>query len=156
MTNPQQHLIFLTNRVGRQFSRILLEGLEFEAFSPQSTHMGLLADLMIGDGQRQQDLAISSIKDKATVARALKQMEQAAFIRRDVDPADRRQKRIYLTDKGHRLWSYATARAECTTDRATANIPTADLAVCTDVLQRIYRNLYGQMSSSPTNSIVTP
>jgi DNA-binding MarR family transcriptional regulator len=146
LKDPQQNLIFLTNRVGRQLSRLLLEQMEFEEFYPQSTHMGLLADLMTNDGLRQQDLAISTIKDKGTVARALKQLEVAGMINRAVDEEDRRQKRIRITDKGLRLIEYASDHAEHTISCAKKNITTEELAICTSVLNRIYHNLHQQLS----------
>lgn len=148
--DPRQHLIFLTNRVGRQLSRLLLEQMEFEEFQTQSTHMGLLADLIVQDGQRQQDLAISTIKDKGTVARALKQLETALFIQRKIDPDDRRQKIIYLTDKGHRLWAFAQKQARHTMDCAQQDISAEDLDTCANVLHQIYQNLHQQLSTPPS------
>jgi len=147
VTNPRQSLIFLTNRVGRQLARLMLEHMEFEEFLPQGTHMGLLADIVVADGQRQQDLAISTIKDKGTVARSLKQLETAGIIKRTVDNADRRQKRIHITDKGVRLWAYARDHAARTMDCAQKDIPDQDLALCTSVLEKIYDNLHQQLSS---------
>lgn len=146
MKDPHQNLIFLTNRVGRQLSRLLLERMEFEEFLPQSTHMGLLADLMTNDGLRQQDLAISTIKDKGTVARALKQLEKAEIITREVDPEDRRQKRIHLTEKAHRMWTYVLEHADHAICCAQKDIPPEELAVCTNVLNKIYHNLHQQLS----------
>ncbi len=150
LKDPQQNLIFLTNRVGRQLSRMLLEQMEFEEFQAQPTHMGLLADLMTQDGQRQQDLAISTIKDKGTVARALKQLETAGMIQRTVDSGDRRQKRIHLTDKGHCMWAYVRVQARHTMDCAQRDISTEDLDVCTSVLHQIYQNLHQQLSIPPS------
>jgi len=147
LQDPQQSLLFLTNRVGRQLSRLFLERMEFEAFQPQSTHMGLLADLINQDGQRQQDLAISTIKDKGTVARALKQLEIAGIIRREADPEDGRQKRIHLTEKGRRMCDYSRRRAECTMAHAEKDIPAAELDTCVSVLNRIYHNLHQQLLS---------
>lgn len=149
--SPRDNLIYLTNRVGRQLSRLLLEQMEFEGFLPQSTHMGLMADLMEKDGVRQQDLAISTIKDKGTVARALGGLEHARIIRREIDTRDRRQKRIYLTAKGKRMWQYASANADRTMATATKNIKPEDFSTCIDVLQRVYENLYEQLST-PQNS----
>lgn len=40
--------------------------------------------------------------DKGTIARAVKKLEAAGFIRRIVDPANRRAVRLYLTGKGER------------------------------------------------------
>jgi DNA-binding MarR family transcriptional regulator len=147
VTNPRQHLIFLTNRVGRQLARLMLERMEFEKFRPQGTHMGLLSDIVLADGQRQQDLAISTIKDKGTVARSLKQLETAGIIKRTVDPEDRRQKRIHLTEKGGRLWAYAHDHAAHAMNCAQRDISDEDLALCTSVLEKIYNNLHQQLSS---------
>jgi DNA-binding MarR family transcriptional regulator len=147
VTNPRQNLIFLTNRVGRQLARVMLERMEFEEFLPQGTHMGLLSDIVSADGQRQQDLAISTIKDKGTVARSLKQLETAGLIKRTIDPEDRRQKRIHLTEKGGRLWAYAHDHAAHAMDCAQKDIPDEDLALCTSVLKKIYDNLHQQLSS---------
>ncbi len=125
----------------------MLERMEFEKFRPQGTHMGLLSDIVLADGQRQQDLAISTIKDKGTVARSLKQLETAGIIKRTVDPEDRRQKRIHLTEKGGRLWAYAHDHAAHAMNCAQRDIPDEDLALCTSVLEKIYNNLHQQLSS---------
>jgi len=121
--------------------------MEFENFLPQSTHMGLLADLITGDCQRQQDLAISTIKDKGTVARSLKQLEDSGIIRRTVDTQDRRQKLIHLTEKGHRLWEYASEHADHALHQAGKGIAPEELVVCNNVLQKIYHNLHQHLSA---------
>ncbi|TXF90524.1 MarR family transcriptional regulator [Neolewinella aurantiaca] len=146
MTTPHQNLIFLTNRVGRQLARLMLERIEFEEFMPQGPHMGLLSDIVLEEGQRQQDLATSTIKDKGTVARSLKQLEAAGFIRREVDLNDRRQKRIYLTEKGRRLWDYSRSQSEQVMTCAQKDISDEDLKVCASVLGKMYSNLHKQLS----------
>ena len=151
MQSPRDNLIYLTNRVGRQLSRFLLEQMEFEGFQPQSTHLGLVADLVEQDGMRQQDLAISTIKDKGTVARALGGLESAHIIRREVDVNDRRQKRIFLTAKGQRLWEYTRQNADRTMESATKNIQPEEFTLCIDVLQRVYANLHQQLSIPQNN-----
>ncbi len=124
----------------------MLERMEFEEFLPQGTHMGLLSDLMERDGMRQQDLAIATIKDKGTVARALNQLEEAQLIERRMDPNDRRQKHIYLTEKAHRLWHYAAERARRTIDIASQEITPEDMRTCVKVLQKMYTNLHDELS----------
>ncbi|SEP58431.1 MarR family winged helix-turn-helix transcriptional regulator [Neolewinella agarilytica] len=151
-TKPHDLLIFLTNRVGRQLSRLMLEQMEFEGFLPQSTHMGLVADLVGNDGLRQQDLAISTIKDKGTVARALKQLESAGLLMRQIDADDRRQKLIRLTDKGNRLWQFAQSKATETMVTATHDIEQTEFDTCIDVLKRVYQNLHQQLSIPQTSS----
>lgn len=130
--------------------RLLLERMEFEGFLPQSTHMGLVADLVGNNGLRQQDLAISMIKDKGTVARALKQLESAGIIRREVDLEDRRQKRIHLTAKGERMWCFAQENSSEAMGTATQDISEDDFDVCINVLKQVYQNLHQQLSIPQT------
>ncbi len=90
---------------------------------------------------------MSTIKDKGTVARALKQLDTAGMITRVIDPDDRRQKRIYLTEKGRCLWACAADAAHLALTCAQQNIPADDLVTCTNVLQQIYHNLHQQLST---------
>ena len=62
-------LILLTNRVGRLMAARLRQEPNIEHTEFVGPHAGILADLAMGDGVRQQDLAMSAIKDKATIAR---------------------------------------------------------------------------------------
>nr|WP_320161993.1 MarR family transcriptional regulator [uncultured Methanoregula sp.] len=41
--------------------------------------------------------------DKGTIARAVKKLETAGYIRRIVDPTDRRAVRLFLTEKGEQV-----------------------------------------------------
>ncbi|MEL6357398.1 MAG: MarR family transcriptional regulator [Bacteroidota bacterium] len=143
---PIKSLIFLTNRVGRQLASLALEDMEFEGWKPRGTHMAILADLYIKDGQRQQDLAISSIKDKGTIARGLNALEKEEFVVRETNPSDRRNKLIFLTDKALRFEKYFNPILIRVMQEAARDIAPKDLAVCTEVLQRIYQNLQNQLT----------
>ncbi|MEM1359050.1 MAG: MarR family transcriptional regulator [Bacteroidota bacterium] len=147
LTSPENHLIFLTNRVGRQLAKLVLSDLEFEGYQPHGSHIGLLADLINKDGQRQQDLAISTIKNKGTVARALVSLETAGMIERKNDPEDRRQKRIFLTEKGRHLWALTESRRAHALDVAAQGLQTEEMKNCTAVLHKIYHNLHLQLST---------
>lgn len=79
-----------------------------------STFIGRhLVDLDIGSGQHAYLLAISDLPgcsqetlsrlfgvDKANTARAVKRLEEKAYIHREPDPADARALRIFLTPGG--------------------------------------------------------
>ena len=73
--NPSDSIIFLTNRVGRLLASHIRFQNESEEYARMLPHIGILVDLWEKDGVRQQDLAISLIKDKGTIARALTAME---------------------------------------------------------------------------------
>ncbi|PHN08026.1 MarR family winged helix-turn-helix transcriptional regulator [Flavilitoribacter nigricans] len=142
-SDPYDSLVFLTNRVGRLLSNEVRKKLEEEGGPQilQTTHIGVLVDLWVQDGVRQQDLAVSTIKDKGTITRTLNFLEQENLVVRVTDRSDKRNKRIYLTHKGkemeHRLLPYA----EHATVGATDGISPEELRVCKDVLARLYKNL---------------
>jgi DNA-binding MarR family transcriptional regulator len=120
--------------------------MDYEGFLPQGSHLGILADLVIKDGPRQQDLALSAIIDKATVARALGNLQREGMIRRSVDLEDRRQKRIYITDRGRDLWRHARDYSQQTIAIARRGVSDEELLTCTRVLQRMYHNLNEQLT----------
>lgn len=54
-------------------------------------------------GTTQDSIASHMCVDKSNVARRVKQLEDLGFLRREVDPADRRQNNLFLTEKGETL-----------------------------------------------------
>lgn len=145
-TVPNEPLIrecitFLANRVGRLLGARVQRGLEARGSSLQPSQIGILVDLWKQDGQRQQDLAISSVKDKATIARSLDALEQQGWVRREEDEHDRRNKRIYLTTTGRELEPFFTERVMAVEAATMADISAEDLATCRRVLQHIYSNI---------------
>ncbi|MCB0584672.1 MAG: MarR family transcriptional regulator [Phaeodactylibacter sp.] len=139
--NPLDSLVFLTNRVGRLLAnRIrLLSGMENLGMMPH--HMGILVELWAQDGLRQQDLAVSTIKDKATIARTLDHLEEENIVVRVPDPADKRNKRIYLTHKGKKLHQQIWPHAESVLKEVLEDIEQKDLETCKKVLEQIYHKL---------------
>lgn len=142
-SDPHDSLVFLTNRVGRLLSNAIRKKLEDEAGPQllQSTHLGVLVDLWVQDGVRQQDLAVSTIKDKGTITRTLNILEQENLVVRVTDRTDKRNKRIYLTHKGKELKSKLMPYAHEAASGATAGITADELRVCKDVLAKLYKNL---------------
>lgn len=141
--DPHDSLVFLTNRVGRLLSNVIRKKLEEEEGPQvlQSTHLGVLVDLWMQDGVRQQDLAVSTIKDKGTITRTLNFLEQENLVVRVTDRSDKRNKRIYLTHKGKELQHQLMPYAELATTGATENISADELRTCKDVLVKLYKNL---------------
>lgn len=140
-TQPGQPLVFLTNRVGRLLANTIRRQLPASKQEVPTQYMGVLADLWHKDGVRQQDLAISAIKDKATITRILKFLEERNIVVRISDETDRRNKRIYLTHKGKSLKTTLMPYAQSVVDQATCDIPEEDLQTCCRVLGQIYDTL---------------
>lgn len=88
------------NILYRQFNLFLnheLSGVELN-----STDLMYLGTLFIEDGVTQDDLAKDFCVDKAATARSMQNLEKKGIIIRQPDEADRRAKRIYLTDKAYK------------------------------------------------------
>lgn len=110
--------------------------------------MAIMADLYLQtEGKRQQDLAVSSIKDKATIARALAQMEREGIVARIIDPADRRNKLISLTEKGIELKQRFLPCLHDIMQLATKGVPEQDLNHCKQTLALIYQNLQAHINA---------
>ena len=139
--NQQDSLIFLTNRVGRMLAAHMRkqEVLQVHDLMPQD--IGLLVDLWSEDGLRQQDLAFSIIKDKATITRMLDRLEEKNIAVRVPDPVDKRNKRIYLTHKGKQLEEEVWPIAEKVVASATNDVSEDELMICKKVLFKIYQHL---------------
>ena len=54
-------------------------------------------------GTTQDSIANHMCVDKSNVARRVKQLEDLGLLRREVDPADRRQNNLFLTEAGEQL-----------------------------------------------------
>ncbi|MCB0596418.1 MAG: MarR family transcriptional regulator [Lewinellaceae bacterium] len=139
--NPLNSLVFLTNRVGRLLANQirLRSGMETLGLMPH--HIGILVELWARDGLRQQDLAVSIIKDKATIARALDHLESENIVVRVPDPNDKRNKHIYLTHKGKALHQQIWPHAESVMKEVLEDVEPQDLETCKKVLEHVYHKL---------------
>ena len=139
--NPLHSLVFLTNRVGRLLANQIRLRSDMESLGLMPHHMGILVELWAKDGLRQQDLAVSVIKDKATIARALDYLEEENIVVRVPDPSDKRNKRIYLTHKGKALHQQIWPHAESVVKEVLKEVDPKDLETCKRVLEYVYHKL---------------
>ena len=103
--------------------------------------IGVLADLYTEDGQRQQDLAISSINDKSNITKMVGRLESQGFIVREVDPSDRRSKRIFLTEKSRAFLQEVFSRAEVLEEEIIQGLDPNEIMTTKSCLQTLYHRL---------------
>lgn len=145
----ERSLLSLTIRVGKLITIRVHQLMSADDQALVGPNMGILVDLSQKDGVRQQDLAVVAIKDKATIARGLKSLEESGLVLRMEDPIDRRTKRIYITAEGRKLVQRVFPLAKEVIDRAGVGIPTEDLQVCHRVLKQMYENLGQPLQVQP-------
>jgi DNA-binding MarR family transcriptional regulator len=139
--NPLDSLVFLTIRVGKLLVNRFKEDDRMESHDFHPHHMGILVDLWTRDGVRQQDLAISSIKDKSSITRSLNVLEKQNILVRIPDPKDKRTKRIFLTHKGKQLQEELEPMARAAIQQAISGIDPEQVDICKRVLKSMYENL---------------
>ena len=130
---------FLVNDVARLFGR---------RFSQNGRRLGLtraqcrtLGYIARNEGINQAGLADLLEIRPMTLVRQIDRMEEAGWIERRADPADRRARRLYLTGKARpilgRIWRVATE----TRDEALAGISAAEADQLIDLLGRVHASL---------------
>ena len=75
----------------------------FEPLGLGAYQVPFVAELFREEGQTQDQLSARLHIDKAATARALAKLERSGLVVRRVNPANRRQKLIYLTERTRRL-----------------------------------------------------
>jgi DNA-binding MarR family transcriptional regulator len=96
--------------------------------------------------QRRQGLNQSALADlleieKMTLARLLDRMEEAGWVVRRPDPADRRAKLLFLTDKVDPVWETMRRLAKEIFSEALEGIPEMEQDVLIDRLIQVKQNL---------------
>jgi MarR family transcriptional regulator, transcriptional regulator for hemolysin len=130
---------FLVNDVARLFGR---------RFSHNGSRLGLtreqcrtLGYLARNEGINQAGLADLLEIRPMTLVRQIDRMEDAGWIERRPDPADRRARRLYLTAKARpilgRIWDVANE----TRDEALVRLSPAEAKLLIELLRRIHASL---------------
>ncbi len=130
---------FLVNDVARLFGR---------RFSHNGRRLGLtraqcrtLARIARNEGINQAGLADLLEVRPMTLVRQIDRMEDAGWIERRPDPADRRARRLFLTDKARPILGRIRAVANETRDEALARLSAPEQAQLMALLTRVHATL---------------
>lgn len=97
----------------------------------------------VGDmpGVNQSELAELLEVEKATAGRVIDKLENFGWLERRVDDADRRVKRVYLTELGRRIHSDITPIAEAMVEEELAGLNSKERETLTDLLLTVKQRL---------------
>jgi len=101
----------------------------------------VLFRLSMQEGLNQARLAELMEMEPISLARLVDRMEQAGWIERRADPADRRARRLYMTAKAKPVYERMIAVGLETRGEALAGISQADRDRIVDLLIQVRRNL---------------
>ena len=145
---------FLVNDVARLFGRRFdHNGRRLGLTRAQCRTLGYLAR---NEGINQAGMADLLEIRPMTLVRQIDRMEEAGWIERRADPADRRARRLFLTAKARpilgRIWSVANE----TRDEALARLSASEGDALIDLLQRVHSTLSERVPAEPGAAVVVP
>jgi MarR family transcriptional regulator for hemolysin len=93
------------------------------------------------NGSTQKEIADRLGLEGPTLIPIIDKMEEERLVVRKVDPADRRNNRIYRTEKADELWDRMIECAQKIREVSLRGIPKQDINVMRKVLEKISQNL---------------
>jgi DNA-binding MarR family transcriptional regulator len=137
----EDSLGYIVGRAARSLGTRLNRNFTDAGYDVTCEQWGVLVNLWNKNGQTQQELASMTCKDKTSMTRLIDGLEKRKIVVRTPDKVDRRQKHIYLTEKGKAFQQELLKIVKKTLAEAKADIDAKDMAVCKEVLGRVYENL---------------
>jgi DNA-binding MarR family transcriptional regulator len=86
--------------------------------------------------------------DKGTIARAVKKLEAAGFIRRITDPENRRAVRLFLTEKGERVAPVLRAINREWEEQVCAGLSKSETETLTTLMRTVAQNSHRNMQET--------
>jgi len=134
---------YLVGRTSRAIMKRLSKKFQDAGLDISYEQWSILVHLYRQEGQTQQALARTAVKDKAAITRLLNVLEKKNIVLRVPDRNDKRSKRIYLTHKAKEFRRDLIGFVEEMLDEAEAGIPDEEMSRCRQTLNKIFANFDG-------------
>lgn len=130
---------YLMNRIMGRYNASLRDEMADQGLT--TPKMRALAVLSVVEGPLIRELAVYTVVDPSTLSRSLDQLQADGLIRREVDAADSRAIRVFITEAGRisfeTLWPHM-AQAQA---RMFRGIPEEERAAFVATLQKMLNNI---------------
>jgi DNA-binding MarR family transcriptional regulator len=97
-----------------------------------------MADLWSHDGVTQKELGMSLIKNKSSITKMLKALEDEGLIVKKDHPQDKRNKLIFLTSKGSKLQDFVEKSGKTIEKLLMVDVPEDNIEIAKEVLKDFY------------------
>jgi MarR family transcriptional regulator, transcriptional regulator for hemolysin len=131
---------YIINRTAKAFVKALDSQLR-EKVGVTAGQWKVLVMLVDQNGLTQKEIADRLGLDGATLIPIIDKMERDKLVVRKVDPADRRNNRIYRTEMADVLWDKMMECASNIKEISLKGIPDENVKIMKDVLENIWQNL---------------
>ena len=131
---------YIINRTAKAYVKALDSQLR-EKVGVTAGQWKVLVMLIDQNGLTQKEIADRLGLEGATLIPIIDKMEKDKLVVRKVDPADRRNNKIYRTDMADALWDKMIQCAYNVKEISLKGIPDENLKIMKDVLENIWQNL---------------
>jgi MarR family transcriptional regulator for hemolysin len=132
---------YLTGHTYRAINRRLKQLFESEGHPLTVEQFGVLVHLWERDGRCQNEIADILDKDKPSISRLLKHLEEKDLLERKSDDNDSRKKQIFLTEAGRNLESCSKNLALQVYKECIESLSTEEIKTTKKILVSIKNNL---------------
>ena len=146
-----QSIGYLVGRLSRAIIKRLSKKFQDAGFDISYEQWSVLVHLYREDGQTQQALARTAVKDKAAVTRLLNGLEKKNIVLRIPDRNDKRSNFVYLTNKAKEIKPHLVGFVEEMLDEAAHGIDPEEMVRCRTTINRIFSN-FDHLNNTPDSS----
>ena len=139
----QNNIGFIVNKAAKAFVKALDSELR-EKVGVTVGQWKVMVMLVNQDGLTQKETAERLGLEGPTLIPIIDKMEQDDLVVRKVDPSDRRNNRIYRTEKANELWKEMVKCATKVRQVSLKDIPEENINITKNVLENLYQNLRNQ------------
>nr|WP_319495332.1 MarR family transcriptional regulator [uncultured Desulfobacter sp.] len=143
-----QSIGYLVGRLSRAIIKRLSKKFQDAGFDISYEQWSVLVHLYREDGQTQQALARTAVKDKAAVTRLLNGLEKKNIVLRIPDRNDKRSNFVYLTNKAKEIKPHLVGFVEEMLDEAAQGIDPEEMDRCRTTINRIFSN-FDRLNNTP-------
>jgi len=135
-----QSIGYLVGRLSRAIIKRLSKKFQDAGIDVSYEQWSILVHLYRQDGQTQQSLARTVVKDKAAITRLLNGLEKKNIVLRIPDRNDKRSNLVYLTNKAKELKPHLVGFVEEMLDEAGQGIDPDEMTRCRATINSIFAN----------------
>jgi MarR family transcriptional regulator for hemolysin len=139
----QNNIGFIVNKTAKAFVKALDSELR-EKVGVTVGQWKVMVMLINQDGLTQKEIAERLGLEGPTLIPIIDKMEKDDLVVRKVDPLDRRNNKIYRTEKANELWNEMLKCAIKVRQVSLKDIPEENIDITKNVLERVYQNLRNQ------------
>jgi MarR family transcriptional regulator for hemolysin len=139
----QDNIGFIVNKTAKAFVKALDSELR-EKVGVTVGQWKVIVMLVNQDGLTQKEIAERLGLEGPTLIPIIDKMEKDDLVVRKVDPSDRRNNKIYRTEKANELWDKMVKCAVKVRQISLKDIPEDNIDITKNVLECVYQNLRNQ------------